>query len=421
MIDDDEDAARHAPIPTWCFPRRAKDMLYGDAIFVRDMLIHDHDNLYDTYGIRPEEAEQSLRYVELAELRAWGVDEMMEAVVANQASSDNALRRRIVMAMKAEATAEFLLPGDAILLMERSGLMLSSELRDAVVNMSTRSYAEDGIDFSLEDENRLRRLLGKPALSDIEAEVLHAEGASAEILGSATPPSATPLGPRVEYVAAWWDATMDASVWWSAESISPINAAMILSRLNPNNESLEAAETNSSDEMGPDDFRRLKNTFEGALDSKKTLQAWTAYARERGLKIHSWIQVWETWVAEVDANNELQVTARSDTVEGASAVETGNEIQVAPQKVGRAVHKLRSRTQPLDAEIQMAKENASQKDDSANVWSELTKLAERATGAMIGYSSDGIQYRGRKHQSDGIPDVFTFKNLRDRMARKRRA
>ncbi|MYN10285.1 hypothetical protein [Pseudoduganella aquatica] len=177
MNDDDEEAALPEPFPAWCVPRRAKDMLHGSALFVRDMLAHDHDGLYQMYGIRPEEAAQSLHYVELAALRAWGIDEMLEAVAAvpNQASGDAALRRRIAMAMKSEAAPDFIHPGDAVLLLERSGLMLADELRDAVVRTSLHFSGPDG--FSLDDENRFRRLHGKtpfpnavePPIKDIES------------------------------------------------------------------------------------------------------------------------------------------------------------------------------------------------------------------------------------------------------------
>ncbi|SFU93913.1 hypothetical protein [Pseudoduganella namucuonensis] len=161
MNDDDEDTAIPEPSPAWCNPHRAKDLLYGGAILVRDMLIHDHDALHEMYGLRPDEAAQALRFVELAELRSWGVDEMLEVVstVPNQATNEAALRRRVVMAMKAETGADFIHPGDAVLLLERSGLMLSTELREAVTLMSIRFSGPEG--FSLDDENRFRRLRGR--------------------------------------------------------------------------------------------------------------------------------------------------------------------------------------------------------------------------------------------------------------------
>ena len=167
MIDDEFQGAAAAAVPAYCHPTRAKDMLHGSALFVRDMLTHDRDALHDTYGIRPDEAAQSLRYVELAELMAWGIEEMQEAAegVPNQVSSNEALRRRINMAMRAEAVADVLHPGDAVLLLERSGLILPTELREAVVFISAGSRAPSE-NFSDEDENRLRRLLGRPALPE---------------------------------------------------------------------------------------------------------------------------------------------------------------------------------------------------------------------------------------------------------------
>ena len=106
---------------------------------------------------------------------------------------------------------------------------------------------------------------------------------------------------QVEYAAGWWIATMDANSWWLAESISPINAAMLLSRRNPNTEKIEDAESSSSDEMGPEDFRRLKNIFEGASDIPRTLNDWSEYAHQRSLKVHSWINEWKAWV-QMDTN-----------------------------------------------------------------------------------------------------------------------
>lgn len=96
------------------------------------------------------------------------------------------------------------------------------------------------------------------------------------------------------------------------------------------------------------------------------------------------------------------------------------ETKAAPaETLPGIVHKITNRTQPLDAEIEVAEGNAINRDNAQSVWAELTTLAESGTGAMIGYSSDGIQHRGTKYRESGEPDVFTFKNLRDRMSRKR--
>lgn len=170
-MDNDSCDDSDEPVPAWHGRISAREMLGLTDIFVRDALANDHGELYETYGLRPDEAARSLRYVELAQQRAWGVDEMVEAPIRGQSSSESALRRRILMAMKAEGCPEYMHPGDAVLLMERSGLMLCSELRDAVVSMSTRTYGEDQCDFPLEDENRLRRLLGRPVIFEESPDV----------------------------------------------------------------------------------------------------------------------------------------------------------------------------------------------------------------------------------------------------------
>lgn len=115
--------------------------------------------------------------------------------------------------------------------------------------------------------------------------------------------------------------------------------------------------------------------------------------------------------------------------EAMSALEsdaTGAEKGAAPQVQDTAArptksqaHRLKNRAAAiLTAEIDKAKENTNRPDDSASVWTELTKLAEFAYGAMIGFSSDGIQYRGSEYQKTQMPDVFTKRNLRERMTRE---
>ncbi|SEO43637.1 hypothetical protein SAMN05428959_1089 [Duganella sp. CF517] len=240
-MEDTDDVAGAEPMPACCNPSRAKDMLGIAAIFVRDALEHDHDVLYETYGIRPDEAAQSLRYAELAELRAWGVDEMVEAPVRAQASSENALRRRILMAMKAEGLPDYVHPGDAVILMERSGLMLSGELRDAVVCMSTRSYGDDQADFALVDENRLRRLLGRPTITEEEYNGGSAEAAERSVLSElrATAPAfkrtlhvtttrVRVLTAEIEYAIERADSDENRPVWTELSKLAEIkHGAMI--------------------------------------------------------------------------------------------------------------------------------------------------------------------------------------------------
>jgi hypothetical protein len=95
----------------------------------------------------------------------------------------------------------------------------------------------------------------------------------------------------VEYQVAWWEETMDASAWWNAESITPVHAAMLLCRCNPNSETEESASTTDNGETTGGDFTRLKNVFEACID-KRTLAEWADYAAHRDLKMHSWLGQW---------------------------------------------------------------------------------------------------------------------------------
>jgi hypothetical protein len=163
--------------------------------------------------------------------------------------------------------------------MERSGLMLCHELREAVVGMSTRTYGEDQTDFSLAHENRLRQLLGRPVISDNEYSG----------------------GPFVDH--------------------------------------------------------------------------------QTGQAI------------------ELPAAA------GAPALQ-------------RRLYGTTTRVHVLAAEIEQAVEMAGG-DDNRPVWTELSKLAETQYGAMIGFTSEGIQYRGDTHRATGEPDILTFKQLCDRLRNRR--
>jgi hypothetical protein len=116
-------------------------------------------------------------------------------------------------------------------------------------------------------------------------------------------------------------------------------------------------------------------------------------------------QSWDAWSATVATLLEPGIIKAGPA-----------ETQGAPSLTTKQ-HRIGNRIRILDAEIAQAKENASTEIDASRIWQELTKLAEAKFGALIGFSSDGIQYRGRKYQKDGEPDVFTFKNLRDRMGR----
>jgi hypothetical protein len=101
---------------------------------------------------------------------------------------------------------------------------------------------------------------------------------------------------------------------------------------------------------------------------------------------------------------------------------TAVEPAEAVTKARVVLHLTRSkRATPLSVEIAKAKENAGNNgDNTQSIWDELVKLAEARYGALVGYSSDGVQFRGKVYQETGTPDVFTLKNLRDRAGGARR-
>lgn len=86
-------------------------------------------------------------------------------------------------------------------------------------------------------------------------------------------------------------------------------------------------------------------------------------------------------------------------------------------------HSVATRSDPLNAVIRKAKQSALDADDTESVWAELVKMAEDAPKPppLVGYSSDGVQYKGNSYNNTGVADVFTKKNLSDRMRRERRA
>lgn len=92
--------------------------------------------------------------------------------------------------------------------------------------------------------------------------------------------------------AMWWAEHLDAAAWWQTESVTPLQAALLLSGYNPNHPTAtESANRDTQTDFGPDDFRRLCSVFEGANPSpKRSLSDWELYARARELQIHPWVK-----------------------------------------------------------------------------------------------------------------------------------
>lgn len=96
---------------------------------------------------------------------------------------------------------------------------------------------------------------------------------------------------QAEHEAAWFDATLDAAGFFAMENITPVQAAMLLCRFSPHDETLRDAETSTTDETTPDDFKRLLATFDeraAARPGARSLLDWMAVAAGAGRKTHSW-------------------------------------------------------------------------------------------------------------------------------------
>ena len=96
---------------------------------------------------------------------------------------------------------------------------------------------------------------------------------------------------QAEYEAAWFDATLDAAGFFAMENVTPVQAAMLLCRFSPHDETLRDAETSTTDETTPDDFKRLMVTFDeraAARPRNRSLPDWMAVAAGAGRKTHSW-------------------------------------------------------------------------------------------------------------------------------------
>lgn len=137
-----------------------------------------------------------------------------------------------------------------------------------------------------------------------------------------------------------------------------------------------------------------------------------------------------------DGDDKLILTPMLDDETRAMVLEgfeLGPRDSAATQKVGAGAtapaepkqaaiittHRLKTRSNPLDAVIDLATKTAVAPDDSQSVYAKMVTLAEAENkpAPLVGYSSEGIQYRGKKYEETGEPDTFTAKNLRDRMAR----
>lgn len=80
-----------------------------------------------------------------------------------------------------------------------------------------------------------------------------------------------------------------------------------------------------------------------------------------------------------------------------------------------------TRSDPMSAPIRVASSKALDPADPYSVWAELIRLAETkpAPAPLVGFVSEGVQYEGREYFNTGLYDVLTFRNLADRIRRRR--
>lgn len=76
------------------------------------------------------------------------------------------------------------------------------------------------------------------------------------------------------------------------------------------------------------------------------------------------------------------------------------------------IHKIKNRTQILDAEIKTAKETALDKNDPSSVWAELLKMTQNKQGCLLGIDEKHIKFQDGEEVK-----FFSKKNLSDRMTR----
>lgn len=134
----------------------------------------------------------------------------------------------------------------------------------------------------------------------------------------------------------WYDHSLEADHWVALRDISPIDAAMLLCRFNPNDETYENVKRITSDELKPEHLVRLAQRFTDIRKSDpmpRTLRDWHQKAKELGLKYHSWID------GHMGATTPAAALAQTETIEAGkeldySLMATPKQLLDAFQKWG---------------------------------------------------------------------------------------
>ncbi|MDC6177538.1 hypothetical protein [Ralstonia solanacearum] len=102
---------------------------------------------------------------------------------------------------------------------------------------------------------------------------------------------------QAKYIAARWNLSMHAEHWWDLESVTPEEAASLLYGVDPHDKQRDPSSATWPHETGLSEHAVILRTLEGAerIEPRhRALAQWLQIARDRGLKVHSWIGEWLT-------------------------------------------------------------------------------------------------------------------------------
>ncbi len=207
---------------------------------------------------------------------------------------------------------------------------------------------------------------------------------------------------QAENEAAWWDATLDADVFFRRPNIPCEWAALLLCRFNPHHDTREVAEVTNTDETTPNDFKRLLSTFEGRAEAgaeAHSLLDWMAVAAGDGLKTHSW-----AWSYVAHRFGILGPQSPVSTPEPPPA-----QVQAKPQEVRL------SRAHTSSGLVARARRNAGDDAGIAEIWLELMRMANAQEHPFIGVTDEGLKYQNDK---DGV-SFINRKSVSDWLRRRR--
>ncbi len=170
-------------------PVRAKDLLdgIGSEILRGLLLCEDHEEIRWSHGCSIDEARVSLACSDLATLRMWDLEALVQAATICSSEEQRvswghetreAMNRRVALAMCVPGTPPLMSPADGVLFLRGAGIHVYFELVDAVAVMTIRE--EGGI-----SKYRELKRLSPGALSD--PAIASEEGAPNPLTHSASP------------------------------------------------------------------------------------------------------------------------------------------------------------------------------------------------------------------------------------------